>query len=489
MVFRYRPGGPYALVDEIREVVRLSAGADASGLRPAAVARAERAARLYAAFCAHSGLDAVDAVATSAIRDAANQSRVLDVLAGAGLPVRVLSDEEEARYGYLGAVNTTTLRDGLVLDVGGGSVQVVKVAGRDFVAGVSRPLGAVRMTERFLPAPGTSRKGQKALRAHLAEQMGRIGTLARSEGRMVGIGGTVRTLAAMALKHRGAPLSDPHGYVLDAGTLAELVDAMAAVPAAERARIPGLKPDRADITLAGAIVVQAAMEHAGVDRLEVCAHGLREGVFFERFLAPADPPLVVDVRRASVRNVAANYGYDRVHAEHVAALALALYDELCARGLQRADPAERELLWAASILHDVGVLVDYNDHHKHSYYLVLNAGLPGYDHRELAMVALLVRAHRKAMPTPALDGLDTLLGKDDPARLQRLAACLRIAEQLERGRARGVRDLRVEARDGLARVVVHAEGDPSVALWSAAQEADAFARAFGRRLELAPEAA
>jgi exopolyphosphatase/guanosine-5'-triphosphate,3'-diphosphate pyrophosphatase len=489
VVFRYRPGGPFQLVDEIREVVRLSARAGRTGLSGEAITRAGRASRLYAAFCRSAGLEDVVAVATSAVRDAANQTQVLKALtAGGELPVRVLSEGEEAWYGYLGAVNSTTLRDGHVLDVGGGSLQVAKVVGRELDTAVSRPLGAVRMTERFLPGATASRSGKKGLRAHVTEQLAKMSSLGRHEGRLVGIGGTIRTLAAMALKASGNPISDPHGTVITAGELEELIKRMAAVPVAERASIPGLKQDRADITLAGAITVAAVMERAGADRLEVCSQGLREGVFYERFLAPADPPLVTDVRRHSVRNVAATYDYDRPHAEHVATLALGLYDELAALGLQQGDPLERELLWAAAILHDVGVQVDYNDHHKHSYYLVLNAGLPGYDHRELAMIALLVRAHRKGPPTPTLDGLDALLTKNDPARLGRLAACLRIAEQLERGRARGIRDLRVEALDGRARLVVHADGDPAVALWSAEQERPAFERAFGRRLEVAAEA-
>jgi exopolyphosphatase/guanosine-5'-triphosphate,3'-diphosphate pyrophosphatase len=128
-------------------------------------------------------------------------------------------------------------------------------------------------------------------------------------------------------------------------------------------------------------------------------------------------------------------------------------------------------------------MVDYNDHHKHGFYLVLNAGLPGFRHRELAMVALLVRGHRKAPAGPA--PLEGVLDPDDEDRLARLSACLRVAEQLERGRAGGIREVRAEAPDGTVRLAVTAEGDPAVAMWSAALEAPAFERAFGRRLELA----
>ena len=219
--------------------------------------------------------------------------------------------------------------------------------------------------------------------------------------------------------------------------------------------------------------------------MEICAQGLREGIFYERFLAPADPPLIPDVRRQSVLNLVETYRCALPHAENVATLALALYDELARLGLQTIDRRERELLWAAAMLHDAGVIVYYNDHHKHGFYLVLNAGLPGFRHWELATIALLVRAHRKALPSVA--PLGEILDAVDDDRLARVAVCLRLAEQLERGRAGGIREVRMEAPDGVARLLVRAEGDPTAAIWAAALESPAMESAFGRRLEVAEE--
>jgi exopolyphosphatase/guanosine-5'-triphosphate,3'-diphosphate pyrophosphatase len=487
VVFRYRPGGSFQLVDEIRAVVRLSAGAGPEGLTAEAVERASHTVRLYAAFCEAAGVDDVAPVATSAVRDAANADEVLEALSARGeLPVRILSAEEEAWYGFLGAVNSTTLGDGHVLDLGGGSIQVCQVDGRKLGRTVSRPLGAVRMTERFLPRQRASRADLKALRKHVARELDDVPWLDRIGGRMVGIGGTIRTLAAMHQRRSGYPLDEIHGYLLSREGLEELVEDMAALPARDRGRLPGLKQDRADITLAGAVVIATALERLGVEAIEICAQGLREGIFYERFLAPAEPPLIGDVRRQSVLNLVDIYRCERPHADQVTALALAVYDELARLGLHALEHPERDLLWAAGMLHDAGVMVDYNDHHKHGYYLVLNAGLPGFRHRELALVALLVRAHRKGLPTTA--PLEGVLEPDDLERLTRLAACLRIAEQLERGRAGGIREVRMEAPDGTVRLAVRAEGDPAVALWSAALEAPVFDRAFGRRLELTVDA-
>ena len=463
--------------------MRLSRGAGAEGLRADALERAEHTARLYAAFCEASEVDDAVIVATSAARDAANGEEAMAALsAGGALDVRVLSAEEEAWYGYLGAVNSTTLEDGHVLDLGGGSVQVSQVRGRALERSISRPLGAVRMTERFLPGARASRADLKPLRRKVAKEMAGVDWIDDAGGRMVGVGGTIRTLATMHQRATRYPLDELHGYLLPRSGIEELIDAMLALPAHERSRLPGLKQDRADITLAGAVVVSSVLGAAGVDELEICSQGLREGIFYERFLAPAAPPLFGDVRRRSVLNLVDTYRCELPHAEHVCHLALAMYSGLADLGLQADDPRERELLWAAGMLHDAGVLVDYNDHHKHGFYLILNAGLPGFAHAELAMVALLARAHRKALPSTS--PLEGVLGPDDDDRLGRLACCLRIAEQLERGRAQGIRDLRVSAPDGAVRVAVSAEGDPAVAMWSAALEAPAVQRAFGRRLEI-----
>jgi exopolyphosphatase / guanosine-5'-triphosphate,3'-diphosphate pyrophosphatase len=486
VVYRYREGGSFQLVDEVREAVRLSQGATPEGLQADAIERAAHTTRLYAAFVAASGVDAVEAVATSAARDAANGDEVMAALSADGaLEVRTLSAEEEAWYGYLGAVNSTTLGDGYVLDLGGGSVQVTQVVGRGLERAVSRPLGAVRMTERFLGGERASRSDIKTLRKHVANELGDLPWLDGSGGRTVGIGGTIRTLARMHQRRVRYPLDELHGYQLTQEGLQELIEAMAELPTGERGRLPGLKPDRADITLAGAVVISAVLDRIGVDRVEICAQGLREGIFYERFLSPADPPLIPDVRRQSVLNLVETYRCDVPHAEHVTTLAQAIYDELARLGLQTIDRRERELLWAAGMLHDAGVIVDYNDHHKHGFYLVLNAGLPGFRHAELATIALLVRAHRKALPSVA--PLGEILDAGDDERLARVAVCLRLAEQLERGRAGGIREVRMEASDGVARLLVRADGDPTAAIWAAALESPAVESAFGRRLEVTEE--
>jgi exopolyphosphatase / guanosine-5'-triphosphate,3'-diphosphate pyrophosphatase len=480
VVFSAAPGLWWKRTDEIHEGVRIGEGLDASGrLETEPMARALRTLALYAQFCRATGLEDVRPVATSAIRDASNREQFLTRAREAtGLEVRVLSAEEEARYGYLAAVNSTTLADGVVLDLGGGSMQLVRVRERRAAELGSWPLGAVRMTEHFLPGERASKKQLKALRSHVAESLEGTAWLG---GRLVGIGGTVRNLAAAAQHAAELPSFGVQGFELGRPALDELVAELAARPASRRGRVPGIKPERADLILAGATVIQTVLDLAGAAVLEVTEAGLREGVFFESLLD--EPPLFDDVRRASVSNLAAQYRFEPEHVAHVAALSLQMFDALAGAGVHPGDPLERELLWAAAMLHDIGTAVAYDDHHKHSQYLILNAGLPGFSPREVALIALIARFHRKG--DPSFGELAGLAEPGDEERLARGAALVRLAEQLERSRDQSVREARMAARDGAVRLELVASGEVSLQRWAAERERDLFERAFGRALDVA----
>jgi exopolyphosphatase / guanosine-5'-triphosphate,3'-diphosphate pyrophosphatase len=246
---------------------------------------------------------------------------------------------------------------------------------------------------------------------------------------------------------------------------------------AERAEVPGIKPERGDLILAGALVVQSVMDAGGFDCMEVTEAGLREGVFFASLLDGRYPPLIENVREHSVRNLAAQYHADPAHTEHVADLALSMWDELGS-----GDAEERELLWAAAMLHDIGTAVDYDDHHKHSRYLILNAGLPGYSPRETALIGQMARYHRKGAPT--LGQFSALGRKGDEELLARCAAVLRLAEQLERSRDQAVDRVDVQVHDGRVTLRLEAHEDVSIARWAAQKEQDVFRQAFDRDLEV-----
>jgi exopolyphosphatase / guanosine-5'-triphosphate,3'-diphosphate pyrophosphatase len=303
MVLFRRAGGAWEREQDLSRAVRVGEGLGRTGrIGRAARGRALEAMHEFADVCRAERLGAedIDAVATSAIRDAENGGELLArVHERAGIQVRVLSREQEARYGYLAAVNSTTLSDGCVLDLGGGSLQLVRVTGRLAREMESWRLGAVRMTERFLGSDGPAEPGQlRALRAHAQRKLGRARWLSDAGGELVGLGGTVRNLAAAAERAQGMTDEDVQDFPLRADALDGLIERLAALPVEERASIPGIRPGRADIVLAGAVVVREAMRAGGFAQLHVTAAGLREGVLFERQLVHRHSHELLPVRRA-----------------------------------------------------------------------------------------------------------------------------------------------------------------------------------------------
>jgi exopolyphosphatase / guanosine-5'-triphosphate,3'-diphosphate pyrophosphatase len=470
--------------DEIYEPVRVGEHQEEGGpLLPEPMQRALETIELFAHFCRATGIERVRPLATSAIREASNRDDfVRAARERAALDIQVLSREEEARYGYLAVVNSTTLDDGVALDIGGGSMQLTQVEDRLARDAQSWRLGAVVTTERFLAGERVKPKHLKALREHVRKELRSAPWLAGAPGRLAGIGGTVRNLAAAATLAEELPSYGVQGFCLQRRTLDDLVETLAERTPAERRRVPGIKPERGDLILAGAVVVQTVMEIGGFDGMEVTEAGLREGVFFEELLAGQDEPLLPDVRAAAVRNLAAQYHPEAAHTEHVARLALEVWDALAAAGIHEGRPDERELLWAAAILHDIGTAVDYDDHHKHSRYLILNAGLPGFSPRETALIGQAARYHRKGQP--GMREFAPLARKGDEELLARCAAILRIAEQLERPRDQTVRHAEVVVDDGRVELKLRGETDVTVSRWGAQRQADVFRRAFGRDLDV-----
>jgi exopolyphosphatase/guanosine-5'-triphosphate,3'-diphosphate pyrophosphatase len=483
VVFTHTPEW-WKRTDEIYEPVRVGEGQEEGGpLQAEPMERALETIELFAHFCRAMGIEHVRPLATSAIREASNRAGfVRAAKERAGLDVEVLSREEEARYGYLAAVNSTTLSDGLALDIGGGSMQLTLVRDRHAMQARSWRLGAVVTTENFLAADKVRPKHVRALRAHVHAELDRAPWLPGATAELTGVGGAVRNLAAAAILREELPSYGVQGYCLRRDFLNGLIDEVMDMSARDRRRIPGIKPERGDLILGAATVIETVMDHVGAGAIEVTQAGLREGAFFDTLLADQDDPLFPDVREASVRNLAAQYHPDRAHTEHVGRLALEIWDGLARAGIHPGDPEERELLWAAAMLHDVGTAVDYDDHHKHSRYLILNAGLPGYSPREAALIGQAARYHRKGRP--ALREFAPLARKGDEALLLRVSTALRLAEQLERARDQTVRHVGLTVRDGAVELALESDADVTVSAWAAARQAELFRLAFDRDLEV-----
>lgn len=430
VLYEYLPGRYYRLLDELRQVVRLLEGLTGGRLNASAAARALAAVTLFGDYCRATGVDEIAAVATSAVRDAENGPALLEEIeAASGIRFHVLSGEVEGRYGALAVANSFPFNEATAVDLGGGSLQLSRISQRQVILSRSWPLGALRSQQRFLRRDPPKKREVtaliKAVRAQLSE-------LPRYEAPLVAMGGTARNLASVVQREKSYPVDLIHGYALEAEALEALCERLLALPTAERRKLGGLSRDRADIIHAGALVLRELVRLQGQSRLWISGQGIREGLLYSRLFGEAG--VTDNVRRFHVMNLMQHYYPFEAHNRHVAKLALALFDGLQDRhgfGL-----LERELLEAACYLHDIGMAVNYFDHHKHGFYLVMAAAIPGFSHREQALIALLVRYHRKGTPQPL--GLERLLEPDDMRRVQWLAGMLRLAEYLERSKTQRV---------------------------------------------------
>lgn len=479
----YRPNDRYRHLDQLRQVVRLSAG-----MGPAKIIRADAFERglttlaLFRAYCEASGIDEVRATATSAVREAANgASFVAAARERAGVELDVLGGEAEAACGVLAVANSVALDDALVLDLGGGSVQLSLMQGRRFVRGDSWPLGAVKATEAFFEHDPPREAAVAALAAATRERVG-----AWLEGipaglPLVGMGGTLRNLANVQQKREAYPVDLLHGYRFASRHLDEVVTDLLATPTDARRGVSGLNSDRADIIAAGGVVIREVVEAYGADELLISGQGLREGLFYP-YLFPDGEHLAPDVRAFSVRNLMRQYYDHPAHNEHVRRLALALFDGL--RERHGYGGFERELLGAAALLHDIGMAVDYYGHHKHALYLTMGHALPGFSHREQVLIGLLARYHRKGSPSDK--GYGDVLEDGDMPRLRCLAGILRLAEYLERSKAQKVREVRCHLGDGYLQIEARADGDARVEVQEANRRSGLLAEALQLEVEVVP---
>jgi exopolyphosphatase/guanosine-5'-triphosphate,3'-diphosphate pyrophosphatase len=492
-------GGLHVIGRE-KEMVRLGAGTLARGrLTAAAGARALGTLRKFKRLAEAQGAERIVAVATAALREAGNGEEFLaQVARETGIRSEILAGEEEARLIYLAALHSIHLagRRALVLDIGGGSVELALGAGERLEWGVSEKLGVLRLAERFARSDPMSPAEESRLADHVAAAIEPHAERARKAGfeLAVGTSGTVLALGALAhaLEAGSAASRTLHHVVVSAESLRRLRRRLSGSSMKDRRGWPGLDPARADIIVVGAVILEVVLERLGVQELTLCEWALREGVLLDAIQAPrralARASSYPDVRRRSVASLAERCGGDAVHGRQVARLALALFDVTkLHHGLGE---TERALLEYAALLHDAGRHISYAGHHKHSYYVVRNGGLRGFHPEEIEVLASVARYHRRGRPSKrhaAFAGL--------PRRWRRvvrtLAGMLRVADALDRDHRQSVRSLSVAGRRGALLVQAAVPDDEAAQTWAMGERTALLERALGRpiRVQIVPEAA
>ncbi len=482
--------GTIRVLDEMKAAPRLQSGlheTGALGEEPMRVAL--EALTRMATLARQLGCKRVEAVATSAVRGASNGAAFLrQVREVAGLRVRILDGEEEARLAFRSALAHFDLGRGraVVMDIGGGSVEFALAAEGIVERYVSLPFGAVRLTEQYLmdrPAP----KGVRKLRKAIRDDIRRVLPVRDWRGaELIGSGGTFTNLAGMVLARQGIRVAHSvHGTRMPWHEIEHLLEMLQELTPTERLAVPGLNVARADIILAGLAVaaeVGARLEPRG---FVASAYGIREGLLLETArVAPvvSDPG---DARERSVREFAERCHYEEPHARQVQRLALQLFDSLGAR--LGCVPADRPVLSDAALLHDVGYHINYQKHHKHSFHLIQHADFLGMTPDEQTIVAHVARYHRGSAPDRVKHAEYGALDRATRARVQRLSALLRVADGFDRGHSAAVERVRVRWLHRALRITAHqSDMAPSMRLelWGAARKKGLLEEVAGTPVEI-----
>lgn len=476
VVARVVDGERFEVIAEEKDMVRLGqGGGDMKVLAPDAIDRAIASLTRFKQIADIDGAF-VRAVATSATREAENHDELLRRAHDeADVDIEVISGLEEARLIHLGVLQAVPVFDQriLVCDIGGGSTEVVVGQRGEVLASRSFKLGAVRLTNRFFPGERLHPAALSSARSHIRSALSPFVKEVESHGFDVAIGssGTIQSVASMAIAARGGqPPRTLNRATFTRDELAGVVERLAgARTVTARAKVPGLEPKRADIVLAGALILEGIVQSMGVEKVTVSGYALREGVLLDTIQRARGGTLhhLRDVSRRSVRHLSELMDEEQEHSQQVAYLALQLFDATAL--LHGLDEGCREYLEAAALLANVGLFISHSQHHRHSYYVIRNSErLIGFTDTEIEIIALVARYHRKSAPKPSHPEF-AALRPDDQRVVRVLAGLLRIAIGLDRSHEGRVQSVRVRRRgSGLAVEAFPApDADVSLELYAA----------------------
>jgi exopolyphosphatase / guanosine-5'-triphosphate,3'-diphosphate pyrophosphatase len=493
LVVRIHPNHSYTILTQLKQMVRLGEGEFTEQLlQPAAIDRAVLVSQQFAALARTYGVDDIIAVATAATREAVNQRTFIRRLRQeAELDVRVVSGLEEARLTYLGVASGIHLdtKQALFIDIGGGSTEVIIGTQHEYRYLNSLKLGAIRLAASFLTemlgpvSPDTYAQMQRQVLHNMVHTFREL--RAYRLDLAVGSSGTIENLADVAARlclNRPRERDD----VLTHAHLQRVISTLRALPLEERREVPGLNPARADIIIAGAAILDTLMQELSMQEIRLTDRGLRDGLLVDYLLKNGHTPLLEDmsVRRRSVLRLGRACHFHEDHAQTTARLALALFDSARQAKLHRLGAWERELLEYAALLHHIGSFLTYNNYQAHTYYLIRNAELLGFDQMEVTIIAATALYHRKTLPRKKHPEF-AALNKRARHIVRILCVLLRLAENLDRSQTGHVQHAFFDAVDE-SRVVlsVHAEQDCHIEIWGVQQHIADFEKIFHRHLEL-----
>jgi exopolyphosphatase/guanosine-5'-triphosphate,3'-diphosphate pyrophosphatase len=491
LVVRLNPNHSYTILTRQKLQVRLGEGEfEDDEILPEAIERAVVVCKKFTELARTFSAEEFVAVATSAMREASNQQEILHRLRlEAQLDIRVISGQEEARLIYLGVASGMHLEGKVTffIDIGGGSTEIAVGDERNYQYLESFKLGAIRLANLYVPlsdaGPITAERYKK-IQQHVKNNIIRSIKKIHKHNPVCAVAssGTALNLADIAAKalHQNQNADG----VITHHELKKVISLICSLPLEQRRKIPGINPERADIIVPGAAILDTFMQELSLNAITVTARGLQDGLLVDYLSRMDEFPLLGELspRQRSVLQLGRSCGINEAHARTVTALVLAMFDSAKELHLHSYGDAERELLEYATFLHDIGSFISYTNHQAHSYYLIKNSELLGFDQKEVTFMANLAKYHRKKSPRkkdPEILELDP----HERETLRVLATFIRIGESLDRSHAALIRHVRFTASgNDEVRFEIIARGDCQLEMWSIESEKKAFEKVFGKKI-------
>lgn len=481
LVVRFVQGSMGTIVFQDRESIRLGRDLYRYGrIGHDAIEKARLVTDRFTQAAKNMGADKVIAYATCATREAINRTELLDALDSDGLDVRMIPGPEEARLIRLGVLGTSAPERTLVLDIGGGSTEIALAENDNNLYLDSLAIGAVRFsydsqidpTRPMTDGEYNLLRRRIGLSSYRAARM--VGTLGYTKA--VGSSGTMESLAALCAAKR-----DGDASYMTLSELRDVVTELRATDIDQRIALPGLNQSRADIIVTGAVAAEGLMSVFGIERIEISQNGLKEGMQIEYLMGTAGED--TDIRGSSVLSLASRCSYDVQHADEVRDKSLLLFDMMGSEGIHRISSDYRKLLEFAATLHDVGEFISYSKHNVHSYTIISNSNMLGFDDQELEAMALMARFHHRKFPDLRSKFLRSMKRKDAENTLK-CAMILRMADILDRHRTRSVENMTMRSVKGKAMLELISNDDVRMEIWGLESIADDFRKVFGMELKI-----
>jgi len=492
LVVRLNPNHSYTILTRQKQQVRLGEGEfDEEEIQPEAIERLVVVCKKFTDLARTFSTEEFVAVATSAMREAANQNEILHLLRQeAQIDVRVISGQEEARLIYLGVASGIHIEDRQVffIDIGGGSTEIAVGGDRTYQYLESFRLGALRLSNLYFPRENTgpvSSDQYKRVQHHVKDTIIHSVRKIRDMKPVMAVGssGSIMNLADIAQKaiHQDGSNGDP---VLSGKDLQKVIDLLCSLPLDQRRKIPGMNPERADIIIAGAAILDTFLKELGLDSIQTTGRGLQDGLLMD-YLSRMDVfPLLGELspRQRSVLQLGRSCGINEVHARTVTGLVLELFDSAKEQGLHNFSDNERELLEYATFLHDIGSFISYSNHHAHSYYIIKNSELLGFDQKEITFMANIARFHRKKTLRKKDPEVMELESRERDT-LRVLTTFIRLSESLDRSHTALIQHVKfTRMNKECIHLEVVARGDCQLEIWGVEAEKKAFEKIFGKQL-------